>query len=210
MNNRIKIIASKIYPYEKIADVGCDHGYLIIEAIKLNENIKAIAIDNKEMPLNSCKQNIIKHNYLDKVRFSLSSGIEDIDDDTECVVIAGMGGNLICEILSKDLKNVKRLILAPNKDEYTVRSVITKLGFKIVDEEIAYENNKYYQIIVCDKSNDLANYNDDELTYGPINIKKKDNLFNEYIEYEYNKYSKISNSEKISKRLEMIRRIKEC
>lgn len=211
MNNRIKEIAKKIYPYKKIADVGCDHGYLIIEAFKLDKNIKAIAIDNKEMPLNSCKYNILKFNDINisNIRFSLSNGIEDIDDDTECVVIAGMGGILITEILSNNLKNVNRLILAPNKDEYLVRKHILDLGFYIFDESIVYENNKYYQIIVCDRlySNDKVSYDEDELSYGPVLIKRKDDLFIDYLKFEYLKYSKINNSDKINKRIEMIKRI---
>ena len=216
--NRMKVIASKIYPYKKIADVGCDHGYLIIEALKLDSDIRAIAIDNKRMPLESCKSNMIKYGYLNNVRFSLSSGIEDIDEDTECVVIAGMGGILITEILSVDFKNVKRFILAPNKDEINVRKYMLLKGFDITDEEIVYENDKYYQIIVFDKveSNNLEyKYNLDELTYGPILMKKKESSFIDYMNFELSKYTKIirsseSNIDKINNKIEMIRRILEC
>ena len=94
-NNRIKEIAKYIRPYKKIADVGCDHGYLIVEAFKNHEIDYAIAIDNKQGPLDSAKYNILKYGFNNNVRFSLSSGISDIDDDTEVVIIAGMGGLLI-------------------------------------------------------------------------------------------------------------------
>lgn len=213
--NRMKVIASKISPYKKIADVGCDHGYLIIEALKLNSDIKAIAIDNKKMPLESCKSNMIKYGYIDNVRFSLSSGIVDIDDDTECVVIAGMGGILITEILSADLRNVKRFILAPNKDEINVRKHMLTLGFDITDETIVYENDKYYQIIVFDKVDKVKSYNEDELTYGPLLISKMEESFIQYMNYEYSKYMRIINStdnniDKINEKIEMIRRIIKC
>ena len=207
--NRMKVIASKISPYKKIADVGCDHGYLIIEALKLNSDIKAIAIDNKKMPLESCKTNMIKYGYIDNVRFSLSSGIVDIDDDTECVVIAGMGGILITEILSADLRNVKRFILAPNKDEINVRKHMLTLGFDITDEKIVYENDKYYQIIVFDKVDKVKSYNEDELTYGPLLISKMEETFIQYMNYEYSKYMRIINSTDNGK-IEMIRRIIKC
>ena len=77
-SKRIECIASKIPLESNLADVGCDHGYLIIEAYLNGKVNKAIAIDNKEGPLESAKSNISK--YLD-VRYSLSSGINDIDDD---------------------------------------------------------------------------------------------------------------------------------
>ena len=213
--NRMKVIASKISPYKKIADVGCDHGYLIIEALKLNSDIKAIAIDNKKMPLESCKSNMIKYGYIDNVRFSLSSGIVDIDDDTECVVIAGMGGILITEILSANLRNVKRFILAPNKDEINVRKHMLTLGFDIIDEKIVYEKDKYYQIIVFDKVDKVKSYNEDELTYGPLLISKMEETFIQYMNFEYSKYMRIINStdnniDKINEKIEMIRRIIKC
>ena len=81
ISKRLQEIAKYVYPYKKIADVGCDHGYLIIEAIKKYNVTNCIAIDNKEGPLNVAKYNITNVGYLDKVRFSLSSGITDIDND---------------------------------------------------------------------------------------------------------------------------------
>ena len=69
---RLQTIAQKLKPYRKIADIGCDHGYLIIEAFKISNDFEFIAIDNKNGPLNTCRENISKLSYSDKVRFSRS------------------------------------------------------------------------------------------------------------------------------------------
>ena len=206
--DRIKEIAKYISPYKVIADIGCDHGYLIIEAFE-NQNIKkAYAIDNKEGPLSSAKNNIKNKKYYNNIIFSLSSGIKKIGDDTECVVIAGMGGVLIRDILCDDLKNVKRLILEPNRDQEEVRKKVHELGFNITNEEVVFEKGKYYEIIICDKSDDnnLLDYNDFEYEFGPILLKEKSLLFKEKWFMIYDSLKDI-NDEKVQERLERIKKI---
>lgn len=196
-NIRIKEIAKYIEPYKKIADVGCDHGYLIIEAFNNHKIESAVAIDNKKGPLDSAITNISKYQFINNVRFSLSSGISDIDSDTEVVIIAGMGGLLINQIISADidnLKNVKRLIIEANRNQYDCRKYLSSIGFKIIDESVVYENNKYYQIIILDKSNsDNIDYSDIELQYGPILLKERSLLFVEMLKDEYSKLLSIEN-----------------
>ena len=184
MNNinnlvRIKEISKYIKPYKILADVGCDHGFLTILAFEECNIDKAYAIDNKEGPLNSAKHNMDGKPYYNNVHFLLSSGIKDIGDDTECVVIAGMGGILISEILNDDLKNVKRLILEPNRDSDVVRRKVVKIGYDIVKEEIVFEKGKYYEIIVCDKVDYKPNYSDLEYEFGPCLLKEKSVYFKE-------------------------------
>ena len=147
-NNRIKEIAKYIRPYKKIADVGCDHGYLAIYAIKKGVNYIQL-IDNKEGPLNSAKTNLAY--YEDKVfiKYSLSSGLSDVDQNINTVAICGMGGELISKIILDDLDNAKRLkklILQANSKVDILRKTLSdrvelrhipELDF-IYDESIEY------------------------------------------------------------------------
>lgn len=207
ISKRLSTIADMIKPYKRIADVGCDHGYLIIEAFE-NSNIEyAIAIDNKIGPLNSAKKNIEKHNF--NVRFSLSDGISDISD-VEVVVISGMGGLLITKILSNTDKliGVKRLILQANRNNYELRCFLMKNQWKIIDEKIVYDEEIYYEIIVCEKSNEKVLYNDDELNYGPILLKNKDSLFTDKIKSEINHLKSLNtNSLEVTKKIERLEKI---
>ena len=184
-SKRICEIAKLIKPYKIIADVGCDHGYLIIESFLNSDVSKAIAIDNKIGPLNSAKKNLEKYNF--NVRFSLSSGVNDIDDDTEVVVISGMGGLLISKIISDDLTNnkklynVKRLILQANRNNFELRKFLMESNYQIIDEKIVYEDDKYYEIIVCERVNEKIIYTFEELYFGPILLKRKDDIFKDII-----------------------------
>ncbi|MFA5542722.1 MAG: class I SAM-dependent methyltransferase [Bacilli bacterium] len=176
MKKRIKTIASYISPYKHIADIGCDHGYLIKEAIK-NGAVYAQAIDNKIGPLTTAKKNLLK--FENQVDFSLSSGIKNLDPRVEVIVIAGMGGQLIINIIDEDnskLNNVKRIITQANKNQFELRKYMSeKAGFKIVSEKIIEEDSIYYEIIVFEKGS--ANYSDDELYFGPYLLVNKDDIF---------------------------------
>lgn len=207
-NNRISEVAKFIDPYKIIADIGCDHGFLVIEAFENYHIDKAYAVDNKEGPLNQAIHNIKDKPYYKNVIFSLSSGIEEIGEDTECVVIAGMGGILITEILDKPLKNVKRLILEPNRDPEDVRKKVVSLGFDIVNEEVIFDKGKYYEIIVCDRVDnlDINKYSDIEYEFGPILLKEKSLLFREKWFMIYDSLKDIKD-EKVQLRVERIKKI---
>jgi tRNA (adenine22-N1)-methyltransferase len=204
MSERIKAIASFINPYKRIADVGCDHGYLIIEAFKQGINF-AQAIDNKKGPLNQAIINL--QSYTNKVSFSLSNGLEKLDEKVEVIVIAGMGGISIIDIFKahpEKLVNIQRLILQANRNQKELRKYISQIGFKIVSEKIIYEDEVYYEIIVCDKGN--VSYSDDELTYGPLLLQERSPLFIEKWTQVINKYELI-NTKATIKKADVIRKV---
>lgn len=211
-SKRIECIASKVPLDSNLADVGCDHGYLIIEAYLNGKVNKAIAIDNKKGPLESAKSNISKYLYLD-VRYSLSSGINDIDDDTNAIVIAGMGGLLINSIIAEGIKlnkvnDKQTFILEPNRNCYEVRKYLIDNKFLIIDEEVVYDQKKYYEIIVCKKTDEKLTLSDDELFFGPILLKNKTEVFKNKYKEEIEKLKKIyNNQETIKQKIERIEKV---
>ena len=189
ISKRIKTICSHIGLYKVIADVGCDHGYLIKEAFDKYDINFAYAIDNKIGPLESAKSNL--KNY-ENVEFMLSDGLTDLKEDVELVVIAGMGGMLIKDIITKNihkLTNVKRFILQANRDEYELRKFMCSSGYYICDESIVNENKKFYEIIVFEKGK--IDYSEKEFIFGPVLMKKNSKEFiNKWTEV-YKKLNKI-------------------
>lgn len=200
---RLKAISDFIYPYRRIADIGSDHGYLIKIAFDNNLIDYAYAIDNKEGPINSCKNNLKEYK---NVSYFLSDGLDDVDESIDCVIIAGMGGMLIISILEKNkdkLKNIKRLILQANRDEYLLRKYLVENGFYIQDEKIIKEDNKYYEIDCFEKGYEEYDFND--LYFGKILMKNKDDVF---IEKWNNKYQKFKNIKAYSTDTEKIKIMK--
>ena len=186
---RIDAIADFISPYKSIADIGCDHGYVIKQAFDKGYIDNAYAIDNKLGPINRAKDTLKDYK---NVKYYLSDGLDSVDENIDCVIIAGMGGMLIIDILEKNkdkLNYIKRLIIEANKDEFKVRKYLTENSFYIYDEKIVEEDNKFYEIDVFEKGNKKYSFN--ELYFGKVLIDKKEPTFLKKWEHKFNKYKDI-------------------
>lgn len=183
ISKRLTTIASIVLQKKskKIIDVGCDHALLDIYLLQNNPNLKIIASDINEKPLESAKKNIEKYSFLNKIEICLKDGIKGIDKDVDTAVISGMGMETIVEILEngkKELSHIERLIISSNNKYQELRTNITKLGFKISYEKVIYDEEKYYIIIEFIKGKE--NYRDKELYFGPFLLKNKDENFYKY------------------------------
>ena len=140
----------------------------------------------------------------------LGNGLDKIEgSEAETVIIAGMGGILICDILKKDtekLNSIKQLVLQPQRDVYKVRKCLHSLGFKIDDEEMVFENGKYYNIIIAVKG--VETYESDaDYIFGRRLIEKKSQVLKAYINSRIKKYENIlarASFDKTSESLENI------
>lgn len=190
ISKRLSICLKYTEGFNKLADIGTDHALLPINAVKSGFVSSAQAIDNKRGPFVIAYSNVLKYELNSLVEVVLGDGLNKIDDDVDVVVISGMGGNLVSEILLKDnIKNIKRFILQPNNEIFQVREAIVKIGFHIVDELVFNDNHKTYDLIVCDIGEEK--YTDIELQFGPINLKEKPYFFIRRIEKEIAKLSKV-------------------
>ena len=184
INKRLKTISKLIDNNSVILDVGCDHALLDIYTVLNNNSIKAYASDNKKGPLEGAKANISKYRLNDKINTILMDGIEAVPEDVNTVVISGMGGMNIINILSnKDsLKNVDTLILSPNNDYINVRKKIVKLGYYFEDEVLLIDKGITYLIMKLKKGK--KRYCKREMVLGPILLQKNDKVFIKYLDDE--------------------------
>ncbi len=187
INNRLKKIGDLVEANSFCLDVGCDHALLDIYLVKRNKNIKAVASDIAEGPLEQAKKNIKKEHLENEIETRLGPGLKTYSDEIDTVIISGMGGrNIIgiCKESPKVLKKMNTLILSPNNYQEDVKRYICKNGFYIENEEFVKDNNIIYQIIIFKKGK--KKYTNKELYFGPVFLTKKDKLFKEYYEKEYN------------------------
>ena len=178
--------------FNKLADIGTDHALLPIEAIENGFVSTALAIDNKIGPFGIAYNNVIQHKLEDKITVLLGDGLEQLDDTVDVVVISGMGGGLIANILQgHSLKNVKRLILQPNNDSHLIREILSTIKYHIIDEVIVNEKNKLYDLIVIESG--IVEYNKLQILFGPINLVEKSHFFILRIEEEIKRLKQILN-----------------
>ncbi len=190
LSKRLYACARYTDGFLELADIGTDHALLPIHAIKEGYVTKALAIDNKEGPFVIAYSNVKKRDLQDKITVIKGDGIEKITDTTDVVVIAGMGGRLIKEILTKhSTRNVKRFILQPNNEADKVREILSLINYRIVDELVMKENHKYYDILVIEQG--PSNLTSFEVMFGPINLKQKPFYFIERLDKEITKLNKV-------------------
>jgi len=210
ISKRLKVISNFIEDNSNVIDVGCDHALLDIYLFNNKKNIKLIASDVKEGPLLQAKKNIEKYGCNIKVK--LGNGIDTIESDTDTIVIAGMGGDTIIDILNNGrdkLDNIKNIVISPQSEWKKTRQFICNLGFYIENEQIIEDSNKFYLIVKFVKGN--KKYTDKELEYGPILLKEKSNEFIKYYNILLEEKIKIIKKVpifKIKDRLESRKRIK--
>lgn len=195
INERLKRVASYVDDNSYIIDVGCDHALLDIYLVKTKKNIKTIASDISDGPLEYAYKNIEKENLLNKIKITKRNGIDTLEKEVDTIVISGMGTSNVLDIIfrNKDnLKNIKKIIISSNNDWYTLRKVFIKNNYYIKEEDIVLENNKFYPIIVFEKG--TKKYKKYELKYGPILLKSNNEVFKKYIEKEIDKLNNIKNS----------------
>lgn len=177
--NRIDYISSLTSGYKSIADVGCDHAFISINAVTKFNVSYAYALDINDGPLENARMNIAASSLSDKIETIKSDGLINLYKDVEAIVIAGMGGSLIIKILSDSIgraKASKCLILSPNNDEPLLREYLMNNGFKITNESIILDAKHYYEIIMAEPSNDTKLTKEDIL-FGPILRKEKSENF---------------------------------
>ncbi len=154
ISKRLRKILEIIPQSNMLADIGTDHGYIPVEAVKNNTVKKAIASDISEGSLSKAINEIKRNNLENKIYARLGSGIEVLEkDEADTVVIAGMGGILICEILDKEYHKKFHfahplLILQPVQFPDRLREYLYKNGFEICREELVEDEGKIYHIIV--------------------------------------------------------------
>lgn len=192
---RLKTIASLVEKCERISDIGTDHGYLPIYLI--NEGIcnEAIASDINKGPVERAKRNIKRERLSDKITCRLGGGFATIKPyEVDCAIIAGMGGNLIKDIIEErkeTFKSLKYAIFQPVQNPEVLRKYIYESGYTILDEELCIDEGKYYEIIKVKYDNKPQKLEDIYYEIGEKLLDKKHPLIKEYITYKINKYTKV-------------------
>ncbi|KGM97894.1 SAM-dependent methyltransferase [Clostridium novyi A str. 4552] len=192
---RLKTIVLLVDKCEKICDIGTDHAYLPIYLIKNGVCDSVIASDINKGPVEKAKSNIRREGLSDKITCRLGGGLATIKpNEVNGAIIAGMGGNLIRDIIeeSKDVfKSIDYCILQPVQNPDVLRKYIYESGYDVLDEELCFDEGKYYEIIKVKFNNNPKKLDNIYYEIGEKLIDKKHPLVKEYINFKIDKYENI-------------------
>ena len=150
LSDRLRSCCSFVHPGDRVADIGCDHGYLGIYLLKNGIAASVIASDLREGPLQSAVKNSEKFGVRDKMTFYLSDGVQNIPRDFDTLVCAGMGGDTMVSILTAApwLENPQyRLILQCQTKTAFLRKYLSENGWGIQAERIIRDGKFLYTVM---------------------------------------------------------------
>lgn len=197
LSERLQMNADMIPAGSRVADIGCDHGYVSIYLVRNKICDRVLAMDIREGPLSIAKKNIARAGFSHQITCRLSDGMEKLaPGEADTVLIAGMGGMLICRILEQSpdiLSTVDTLVLQPQSDLAQVRRQVMALGYSIRDEKCCYDSGKWYLAIRAVRGPDQKEkVSEADYCYGWILPQRKDPVYYDHLLREKKKLEKIA------------------
>lgn len=198
LSHRMQTAAEMVSAGSRVADVGCDHGYISIWLYLTGRAGACIAMDVHAGPLAAAEKNVRDYGAQAGVTVRLSDGFSALSaGEADCILIAGMGGMLIRRILTEGkavLADVRELVLEPQSEPEQVRIFLEENGFRICGEKMVCECGKYYPVIRAVPDKEAEPMTEAERLYGPCLIRSGSPVFAEFLQKEKARYLAIAQS----------------
>lgn len=188
LSKRLRAIVNFCDKNKIIADIGTDHGFVPNFLYEEDYNRKIIATDISLNSLNKAIEFTELRGNKGKIEHIVCNGLEKIPP-VDQIIIAGMGGILISKILDRDFEKARqaeKLILQPMQQVDYLRKFLYDKGFKILDEKIVFEDNKFFHIIVANYKAIKEEYRDIDLKVSKLLRNRKDKDLIEFLKYLIN------------------------
>ncbi|MBR3816353.1 MAG: SAM-dependent methyltransferase [Clostridia bacterium] len=185
LDSRLSSVASLVRDGSVVADIGTDHAYLLCYLIQNGISPRGIAADIGKGPLENAKKTVTDFELCNEVKLILSDGLRSLPDNcADDIVIAGMGGILISEILSAvdwiKNKNI-RIIAQPMTHAETLRKFLVTNGFEIFEEKTATDGKRFYCTVAASYSG-KADKKDVSYYYLGELLKNRDEITKDYLD----------------------------
>ncbi|WP_461223878.1 tRNA (adenine(22)-N(1))-methyltransferase [Lacticaseibacillus suihuaensis] len=182
LSPRLQHIANFLGDGRRIADIGTDHAYLPIQLAQAVLIDFAVASDIGAGPVAIATANVAANGLEKTIAVRQADGLAGLTaaDGIDTIFIAGMGGLLIQDILTAGLDRLdgtETLVLAPNRDDETVRTWLAAHEFGILDEDLLEDGGHVYPIIVAGQTKPEVPYTKADLILGPVLRKRRSPLF---------------------------------
>jgi len=188
---RLSTIKKHIPKDSLVADIGSDHGYLVVDLVKSGSQL-AYATDISLPSLNKARRLAEQKGVADRVICLQGDGFEALrGKNIDVAVIAGLGGRVIVGIMDRShdiCKGLARIILQPMKDSHILRRWLHKNGYFVFCEDYASDDGRIYQIICARSGEDRAPEN---WMLGKKELAIENELLYEYIDWRISILDKI-------------------
>ena len=133
-----------------LADIGTDHGYIPVSLLLEGRVKRAVAADIGAMPLDHARRTAAAWGVEENLDFRLGDGLSVLEPgEADVIVIAGMGGDAITEILSAApwSRAGPLLLLQPMSKAEVLRTWLPLNGYEVFREELVQDKGVLYPIL---------------------------------------------------------------
>ena len=152
MNKRILSLLSHVPEGIGLIDVGTDHGFLPVELARRGYSGRLFASDINAEPLQAARRNAEKAGFADRIAFLQCDGLAMCrPESVDTIVIAGMGGDLICRILDRaewTMDERYTMLLQPMTKAEVLRYWLSNNDYGIQYEDLVLDGGKLYQFML--------------------------------------------------------------
>ncbi|MBO8128646.1 MAG: SAM-dependent methyltransferase [Peptococcaceae bacterium] len=194
LSPRLLCIAHFVPPGKVVADIGTDHALLPVYLIKTGRVSRVIGVEKAGGPLAAARLAVTSRGFEGFIDVRCGDGLTALKPgEAQVIVLAGMGGHTIKEILAKSpgvRQAAERLVMQPMAQAGALRLWLAGHGWRIVDEELVRDGGRLFQVIVAEPGKQEV---DDQLLQeiGPRLVAKKHPLLKEYLAGLLRIYEKI-------------------
>ena len=181
LSERLERVAAHVPAGAWLADIGSDHGYLLVALMNRGLISAGVAGEVAVTPFQAAQRSVLENGLSERISVRQANGLAAIEpeDGITAISLCGMGGETIRDILERDnarLSGKERLILQPNGGEQPLRQWLMDNGYRILAEELLRENRFDYEIIVAELGEPVR-YTAHELYFGPLLLQARSEAF---------------------------------
>ncbi len=167
-----------------IIDVGSDHAQFAINVLSKRGAKHVINIEKNNGPLTSGITNLSNSELIDKTTNVLGDGFSNFKCDklVDLVNVSGLGGKLICEIITNNNLAIKKYLLCPNNNEVAIREWAKLNNYHIEIETAVEENDIIYHVFLIDTHAPFDNYDEYEIEFGARQFFSENKLLRKKLE----------------------------
>lgn len=181
LSERLERVAAHVPAGARLADIGSDHGYLLVALMSRGLISAGVAGEVAITPFHAAQRSVRENRLSERISVRQANGLAAIEpeDGITAISLCGMGGETIRDILDRDkarLSGTERLILQPNGGEQPLRQWLMDNGYRILAEEVLRENRFDYEIIFAELGEPVR-YTAHELYFGPLLLQARSEAF---------------------------------
>ena len=191
---RLGAASSLVAPGLPVADVGTDHALLLVDLLRSGRVPRGVAVDIGAAPLAGAQARLQAEGLLDVVDIRLGNGLAPLTPgEVGSVVIAGMGGRRIVDIVSAHpavVSRLTRLVVQPNTEVARVRAGLRDAGLQLVDEQLVRDMGRWYAVLAWSQGKADGPWSAADLLWGPLLRARRDPALVEFLRGEQRRLSR--------------------